>query len=41
MAEPVPTPDLKIYKDNCHCGAFKFNFKIPACARIFYTDHIR
>ncbi|KAL2060915.1 hypothetical protein VTL71DRAFT_8967 [Oculimacula yallundae] len=27
MAEP--TPDLKTYHGNCHCGAFKFNLRIP------------
>jgi hypothetical protein len=31
----------KIYKGNCHCGAFKISIKIPACAKIFYTAHIR
>ena len=29
MAEPNPKPDLKIYKGNCHCGAFKFSIQIP------------
>ena len=29
MAEANPTPDLKTYKGNCHCGAFKFSIKIP------------
>jgi len=27
MAEP--TPELKTYYGNCHCGAFKFNIKLP------------
>jgi hypothetical protein len=27
MAEP--TPELKTYYGNCHCGAFKFNVKLP------------
>lgn len=27
MAES--TPELKTYQGNCHCGAFKFNIKIP------------
>jgi hypothetical protein len=29
MTEPSPTPELKTYKGNCHCGAFKFNMKVP------------
>jgi hypothetical protein len=27
MAEA--TPELKTYYGNCHCGAFKFNVKLP------------
>jgi hypothetical protein len=27
MAEP--TPELKTYFGNCHCGAFKFSIKLP------------
>jgi hypothetical protein len=27
MAES--TPELKTYYGNCHCGAFKFNIKVP------------
>jgi hypothetical protein len=27
MAEA--TPELKTYHGNCHCGAFKFNLKLP------------
>ena len=29
MAGPTPTLELKTYKGNCHCGAFKFSIKIP------------
>jgi hypothetical protein len=29
MAEPNLTPELKTYKGNCHCSAFKFSIKIP------------
>ena len=29
MAELSPTPELKTYKGNCHCGAFKFRINIP------------
>jgi hypothetical protein len=29
MAEPTPTAELKTYKGNCHCGAFKFTVEIP------------
>jgi hypothetical protein len=29
MAEPNPTPELKTYKGNCHCGTFRFSIKIP------------
>jgi hypothetical protein len=29
MADPNPAPQLKTYRGNCHCGAFKFNIKIP------------
>ncbi|KFY14824.1 hypothetical protein V492_02390 [Pseudogymnoascus sp. VKM F-4246] len=24
-----PTPELKTYSGNCHCGAFKFNIQVP------------
>jgi hypothetical protein len=26
---PTPAPDLKKYKGNCHCGAFKFDIQLP------------
>jgi hypothetical protein len=29
MAESTPTAELKTYKGNCHCGAFKFTVEIP------------
>ena len=29
MSELVLAPDLKIYKGNCHCAAFKFSIQIP------------
>ena len=29
MAESNTTLELKTYKGNCHCGAFKFSIKIP------------
>jgi hypothetical protein len=29
MPQPIPTSELKTYKGNCHCGAFKFSIKIP------------
>ena len=29
MTEPNPTPELKTYKGNCHCGALNFSIKIP------------
>lgn len=29
MAAPTPTPELKTYHGNCHCGAFKFSVKLP------------
>jgi hypothetical protein len=32
MAEP--TPDLKTYKGNCHCGAFKFTVQLPELTSI-------
>jgi len=28
MMELSPTPELKTYKGNCHCGVFKFNIRI-------------
>lgn len=29
MVAPTPTPELKPYHGNCHCGAFKFSVKLP------------
>jgi hypothetical protein len=34
----TPTPELKTYYGNCHCGAFKFNIRIPELASVTECD---
>jgi hypothetical protein len=29
MADSNPSPELKTYQGNCHCGAFKYFVKLP------------
>jgi hypothetical protein len=32
--KPAPAPELKTYYGNCHCGAFKFNVKLPELQQV-------
>lgn len=34
----TPTPDLKTYQGNCHCGAFKFSVKLPEPTSVTECD---